>query len=157
MKLTRQADYSLRVLLFLALRPDEVATVGEIASAYRVSAHHLAKVAQLLGKRGYVELLRGQSGGLKLLADPSLLRIGDVVRETEPNFELLECFNAEKNSCPLDPSCALKGVFKQAERRFLETLDQYTLADMMRRPQTLYKVLRPGPKRTPDQGTAESA
>lgn len=66
-----------------------------------------------------------------------------MVRETEPNFELLECFNAEKNTCPLDPSCTLKGVFKQAERRFLETLDQYTLADMIRRPQALIKVLLP--------------
>lgn len=143
MRLTRQADFSLRVLVYLALRPDTVATVGEIATAYRVSAHHLAKVAQLLGKRGYVELLRGQAGGLRLSIDPALLRIGDVVRETEPNFELLECFNAEKNTCPLDPSCTLKGVFKQAERRFLETLDQYTLADMIRRPQALIKVLLP--------------
>jgi Rrf2 family nitric oxide-sensitive transcriptional repressor len=143
MHLTRQADYSLRVLLYLALHPDEVVPVGAIAAAYRVSAHHLAKVAQLLGKRGYVELRRGQTGGLRLLADPKLVRIGDVVRETEPSFELLECFNAETNTCPLDPSCALKGVFRQAERRFLEALDQYTIADMVRRPQAILSVLKP--------------
>jgi Rrf2 family nitric oxide-sensitive transcriptional repressor len=148
MRLTRQADYSLRVLLYLSTDPQKISTIGEIAQAYGVSAHHLAKVAQLLRRRGYVELLRGQQGGLRLQADPKTVTVGDVVRDTEPNFDLLECFDSETNTCPLDSHCLLKGVFKKAKRRFLETLDQHTLAEMAAQPETIIQALLPADRLT---------
>jgi Rrf2 family nitric oxide-sensitive transcriptional repressor len=148
-KLTFQADYALRVLLYLALRPDEVTSVGDLASAYGVSSHHLAKVAQRLGKLGYVQILRGQAGGLRLAVDPATLRIGEVVRRCEPTLDLLECFDEASNTCPILPACGLKHALVEARESFLATLDRYTVADFVRRPAPLLTLLGtpPGARR----------
>jgi Rrf2 family nitric oxide-sensitive transcriptional repressor len=140
-KLTFQADYALRVLLQLAVRPGEVLSVGEIAVAYGVSSHHLAKVAQLLGKLGYIEILRGASGGLRLAVDPARLRIGEVVRRAEPSLALVECFDEATNTCPIAAGCTLKGALEEAQQAFLAVLDRYTLADCVQRPQALVALL----------------
>jgi len=143
MKVTRQADYSLRVLLYLALHPGRICSVGEIASSYGVSAHHLSKVAQLLGRLGYIELIRGQAGGLRLACDPDTVTIGELVRKTEPSFDLLECFDHETNTCPIDGVCSLKGLFKAAQKEFLKTLDKCTLSRVAAgRKTTLVNILK---------------
>jgi len=141
MKLTQQADYSLRVLLYLAIEPERVSTIGEIAGAYDVSAHHLAKVAQLLGRLGYVQLIRGQAGGLKLAKPASAIRLGAVLRKTEPSMALVECFDPENNRCPITPACALKGILANAQEAFLAVIDGYTLADATKQRAQLSNLL----------------
>jgi len=129
MHLTRYTDYGLRVLMFLAARP-EGATVSEIASSYGISRNHLVKVAHHLGRLGYIETTRGKSGGLRLVREPSGINIGSVVRDMEPNFHLVECFNGPTNTCPITAVCKLKGVLAEAERAFMAALSSHTLADL---------------------------
>jgi Rrf2 family nitric oxide-sensitive transcriptional repressor len=92
MRLTAYTDYSLRVLMRLALRPQELTTIADIARAYRISEHHLMKVVHQLGRAGYIETVRGRGGGLRLARDPTAIWLGDVVRRTEPDLDLVECF-----------------------------------------------------------------
>lgn len=131
MQLTLYTDYSLRVLLYLALRPGERSTISEISYSYRISRNHLVKVVHQLGIHGYVDSSRGRSGGLTLARAPDQIRIGDVVRQTEPNFKLVECFDMQTNTCPIAPVCALKGALAEAQRQFMAVLDRYTLADVV--------------------------
>jgi Rrf2 family nitric oxide-sensitive transcriptional repressor len=136
MQLTRFTDYSLRVLIHLGSHPDTQATVAGIASAYDISRHHLTRVVHQLGLKGYIETVRGKGGGFRLARRPELIRIGDVVRDMEPGFELAECFRPGDTACRLLPSCALRPALAEAGRAFLSSLDGYTLADLLPAVQT---------------------
>ena len=133
MHLTLYADYSLRVLLYLASNPDRVVSTAEVSDAYRISKHHLVRVVQGLGRNGFVEVRPGRSGGVVLARSPAEISVGEVVRRMEPDFHVVECFNSAKNTCPIAPACGLVGVLHEAMRSFLATLDQYTLQDIVRR------------------------
>lgn len=140
MKLTSFTDYSLRVLIYLALEPERLATIQGIAAAYDISENHLMKVVHQLAKSGVVESVRGKGGGIRLAQAPSEIRIGQVVREAEGNGPIAECF-AEQNQCCITPNCKLAGVLAQAFAALYEHLDRYTLADMVQRKQPLIQIL----------------
>lgn len=128
MRLTRYTDYAMRVLLYLGAQPDRVCSIGEIARAYGISQNHLMKVAHDLGKAGYVEGVRGRSGGIRLARPADRINVGAVVRRTEEGFELVEC-----GSCLIAPACGLTGVLAEALAAFMEVLDRYTLADLLKK------------------------
>lgn len=132
MRLTMYTDFSLRVLLFLGVKgPEQLSTVQEISEAYGISKNHLTKVTHELGKMGLIETIRGRGGGIRLHIDPSLINIGEVVRKTEDDFHLVECFNCATNRCVITPVCKLKGVLHEALEAYLKVLDSYTLADFV--------------------------
>jgi Rrf2 family transcriptional regulator, nitric oxide-sensitive transcriptional repressor len=128
MRLTRYTDYAMRVLLYLGAQPDRICSIGEIAKAYGVSQNHLMKVAHDLGKAGYVEGVRGRSGGIRLARPADRINVGAVVRRTEEGFELVEC-----ESCIIAPACGLVGVLDEALAAFMAVLDSYTLADLLKK------------------------
>ena len=130
MRLTLYSDYSLRVLLYLAGKEDVSVTITELADFYRISRNHLVKVVHNLGLNGYVLTTRGRNGGIRLARAAKDIAIGDVVRSTEPDFDLLECFNPATDQCVISRSCSLKSVLFNAQKNFLDVLDQYTLADI---------------------------
>ncbi|WP_188796025.1 RrF2 family transcriptional regulator [Dyella nitratireducens] len=133
MRLTYQTDYALRMLMYLAVQGDRRSSIHEIATQYGISENHLMKVTQRLSALGYVDALRGRSGGLKLAGKPEDIRIGDIVREMEPDLEIVECFGAE-NTCTITPACALRHVLDEARQSFLAVLDSYTLKQLVARP-----------------------
>ncbi len=137
MQLTLHADYSLRILIHLAAHPDRLVDAGELAQAYGVSRHHLVKVGSKLAHLGYVEAVRGRNGGLRLKKEPGLIVVGAVVRRVEPDFDIAECFDRGRNTCPIAPACGFKGALAEARDAFLRVLDSYTLADLARRRATL--------------------
>jgi Rrf2 family nitric oxide-sensitive transcriptional repressor len=142
MQLTAHTDYALRLLIYLVIRREATpATVQEAATRYRISAHHMAKVAQTLVQLGYINSHRGRGGGLKLAQPPEAINLGGLVRQTE-NLQLLECFGPD-STCPIDPACTLKQILGQAQHAFLEVLDGYTLAELVTNEQRLRSLLAP--------------
>ncbi|MGE7981984.1 RrF2 family transcriptional regulator [Solibacillus sp. NPDC093137] len=132
MRLTVYTDYSLRTLMYLGVRGREnLVTIQEIADAYQISKNHLMKVTHDLGKHGYIETIRGRGGGIRLAVEPEQINIGDVVRKTEDDFHLVECFNPEGNLCKISPECRLKFALQEALKAYLAVLDTYTLADVL--------------------------
>ena len=127
MKLTRYTDYALRVLMHLAAQPDRLASIGEMARTYRISQNHLMKVVHDLRKAGFLDAVRGRSGGVRLAKRPEDIRVGDVVRHTEGGFDLVDC-----ESCVIARACSLTGALRQALVAFMDVLDNYTLADLVR-------------------------
>lgn len=136
MQLTVYTDYSLRVLLYLALKPEgELSTISDIAESYGVSRNHLVKVVHNLAKLGYVGSQRGKNGGLFLACDPTRVTIAEVVRHTEPNFDMVECFKSEDdNGCSITAVCTLKGMLGEALGAFMKVLGSYTLSDVLKKP-----------------------
>ena len=124
MRLTLYTDYSLRVLLYLAGREDAPVTITELANFYKISRNHLVKVVHNLGLKGYILTTRGRHGGLRLAHPAKEILIGDVVRSTEPDFDLLECFNPVTDKCVITSSCSLKGVLASAQACFMGELDK---------------------------------
>lgn len=129
MQLTLYTDYSLRVLVYLSVNPDKIATITEISDYYEISRNHLVKIVHNLAQLGYIQSFRGKGGGLKLALAPQDIGIGEVVRKVEPNFNIVECFGNSEQPCKILPLCALKKALHQAAQTFLQVLDRYTLAD----------------------------
>ena len=142
MRLTMYTDFSLRVLLYIGIKEkDELSTVQEISDAYDISKNHLMKVVHELGKHGLVETVRGRGGGIRLNLPPEEINIGEVVRKTEDDFHLVECFNCATNKCVITPVCRLKGVLHEALDAYLKVLDSYTLADFVENNEGLATIL----------------
>lgn len=126
MRLTRYTDYAMRVLLYLAARPDRLCSIAEIAAAYGISQNHLMKVVSDLVSAGYLVSVRGRSGGVRLARAPIEINVGAVVRHTEEGFDLVDC-----GSCIIAPACGLTGALAQALGAFMKVLDGYTLENLM--------------------------
>ncbi len=141
MRLTVYTDYSLRLLMYLAVKDGGLATVGEVADAYGIAKNHLTKVAHQLGLAGYVESVRGKGGGLRLAKPPDRIGLGEVVRRTEPDMALVPCFEPVRAPCPIVPACGLRGALHEAHAAFLAVLDRYTLADLTARRAELQRLL----------------
>jgi Rrf2 family transcriptional regulator, nitric oxide-sensitive transcriptional repressor len=132
MQLTLHADYAFRVLIYLGSQPDgRVVPTQEISRSYGISGHHLVRVVQTLSENGYVKVSPGRSGGVSLAREPHLIRLGDVLRNAETNLKVVECFDAETNTCPIVGLCQLQPVLGEALNAFLAVLDRYTLADLL--------------------------
>ncbi len=142
MRLTMYTDYSLRVLLYLASREEGTVTITELADFYKISRNHLVKVVHNLGLKGYILTTRGRNGGIKLARPAKAILVGDVVRSTEPDFDLLECFNPATDQCVITSSCSLKSVLFNAQKNFLSTLDQYTLADIAKASRKAFPIFK---------------
>lgn len=132
MRLTDYTDYSLRVLMFCAQNPDRSVTIAEMAEHHVVSKNHLMKVVNDLARHGYLQTSRGRGGGLRLLKNPNEINLGDMVRHTETDFRLVECFDSTINTCTLTEHCQLKQVLGLALKSYLAELDKVTLADVVR-------------------------
>ncbi|MFM7603625.1 MAG: RrF2 family transcriptional regulator [Prosthecobacter sp.] len=130
MRLSLFTDYSLRVLMFAALKGVSF-SISEVAEAYGISRHHLVKVVNYLAKLGYLETRRGRGGGISLAMKPEEIRVGMIVRRTEGMPPMVECFDKDHNTCVINGSCRLKGVLAQAANAFFETLDRHTLRDLV--------------------------
>src|SRR3954468_18516133 len=132
MRLTNYTDYSLRVLIYLALKKeDELGTIKEIAETYHISKNHLMKIIHELGKLGYIETIRGRNGGIRLAKLPKEINIGEVVSTTEEDFHIVECFKQGNSYCVITPACKLKNILFEALQAFLNVLKGYTLEDLI--------------------------
>lgn len=142
MRLTTYTDYSLRVLVYLALKGDEKATISEIAQSYDISKNHLMKVVQELSQKQYITAMRGKNGGLYLKMPPEQINIGLLIKDLERDLALVECFGPD-NRCKITPECGLKEMLADALNAFFACLETYTLADLLptNRKKGLSKIL----------------
>jgi Rrf2 family nitric oxide-sensitive transcriptional repressor len=137
MRFTLFTDYSLRVLMVLASRTEELVTISDIAAAFGISHAHLTKVTHALGKTGWVDTVRGRSGGMRLAVDPRKLKLGDVVRALEEDVALVECLG-QQNHCVLTGGCGLEAALKTALANFFDELNRHSLADLVSASPALY-------------------
>lgn len=142
MQLTAYTDYSLRVLMYLAVHEDRLSTIAEMAAVYDISKNHLMKIVHQLSQEGFIETVRGRGGGLRLGQSPKRVKLGQVVRQMEPHFNVVECFDPSTNHCPITPACGLSHVLVEARDAFLAILDRYTLADIIQDKDALAPLLQ---------------
>lgn len=136
MRLTQWTDYSLRVLMHCAAHEGRAqpTTISEIAQAHGISRSHLTKIVMTLAAQGLIDTSRGRGGGMRLKRPAASITVGEVVRQTETDFQQVECFNRETNSCYMDGSCGLKHAIGRALSAYLAELDRVTLADLVEAP-----------------------
>ena len=141
MRLTIYTDYALRMMMYLAINDDELATIAEIADSYGISKAHLMKVAHQLGIAGYIETVRGRRGGLRLAKPAKAISLGEIVRQTEPDMAVIACLKPIDAPCVIKRCCVLRGALEKAGLAFVEVLDGYTLSDLVQPRARLRKLL----------------
>ncbi|MDX8408677.1 MAG: Rrf2 family transcriptional regulator [Mariprofundales bacterium] len=137
MHISRRTDYALRILLYLGLHPGERITLDEIAKSYGISYFHLVKIVKSLNSQGMISPKRGKNGGLVLSKAPHEINIGFLVQAFEPHMNILECFDCQRDRCPITPVCAGRDLFYQARKAFMDVLSGATLADALQNPDAL--------------------
>lgn len=151
MRLTTFTDYTLRTLIHLGMHRDRLVTIQEIADLHAISKNHLMKVVYQLGLAGVVETLRGRNGGLRLKLEPEQISIGAIVRASETDFYMAECFNPAGSSCGLSGACGLQNVLGRATDAYLAVLDGETLASVLPSPRDAAVPIRFHANRTAEQ------
>mgnify|MGYP001765149860 FL=1 len=141
MRVTLHTNHAMRLLMYCALRPDEPVSIARVAAAYNISENHLTKIAQSLAQGGFVTTVRGRTGGVILAKRPEDINVGQVVRTTEENLDLTECFAMMTNTCVLAPECEFRQILNKALSAFMAVLDQYTLADLVHKRDPLKALL----------------
>ena len=142
--MTQFSNFAIRVLMYAALKGESPSSIPEIARAYGASYDHMKKAASMMCRLGYLKSVRGRIGGVMLARLPEEIGIGEVIRATESDLALVECFNPSTNTCPLVPACVLKRALHEAVDAFFASLDRYTLADLIRHPEQLSSLLELG-------------
>lgn len=140
MHLSRFSDYSIRVLMYLAVERGRVVTIASIATTYKISENHLTKVVHYLGQQGYIETIRGKGGGMRLTKSLTDINLGELVRGTEGNDGLLPCVNGEGDCCIM-PVCRLIAILNESQQALYQVFDKYTLADLVTDKVPLSKLL----------------
>lgn len=141
MQLTQFTDYSLRALIYIALRKDSC-TIKDITEAYSISINHMIKIIHNLAKLGLIKTIRGKNGGILMAASPETINLGELIIKLEPHFDLVPCFNKEKANCCIAPRCKLKSILHEAQSAFISILERYTLADVLHNKNELFALLR---------------
>lgn len=132
MRLTQQTSYSIRVLLYCAANASDNSRIRDIAATYGISELHLFKIMHVLVESGFIETIRGRNGGIRLARPANEISIGAVVRATESNFYLTDCFDTTNRDCPLVDACGVNRILSEALTAFFAVLDRYTIADVAR-------------------------
>jgi len=155
MRLTHHSNYAMRLLMYCALADRPVCRIADIAAAYDISENHLTKIAQRLAQAGVIETVRGRNGGVRLSMLPQDINLGEVIRATEENLSIVECFDKDTNTCPLAPSCRFKSILERGLAAFMAVLDGYNLADLIAVPDPLRNLLDiPSPCASPSREAA---
>ena len=141
MRLTIFSDYTLRVLMYLALDRTRLATIPDIAEAYGISENHLMKVVHQLARAGVVESVRGRGGGIRLARAPDEIRLGEIIRCSEGDAPIVVCLSGDPQACRITSQCRLKGILVNAFDALYDALDEHTLADLVEKPRPLTHVL----------------
>ena len=141
MRLTRFTDYSLRTLIYVGVRAPNLCSIQEVAERYDIRQSHLTKVVHELGRMGYLDTVRGRGGGIRLGRAASQINIGEVVRKTEPDFRIVECFEPSSHACCIEPVCALGPILEEAVAHFFDVLDRHTLDDLLASKRLLAELL----------------
>jgi Rrf2 family transcriptional regulator, nitric oxide-sensitive transcriptional repressor len=140
MRLTLHTDFALRVLIQVGVDEGKLTTINDIAQSFGISKPHLMKIVNYLGQRGYLDTVRGRNGGIRLMREPCHINIGQVVRDTEDQLDVIGCLES-KGYCPIQRICVLRGALRDATKAFLAVLDTYTLADLMKPQKALSSLL----------------
>lgn len=130
MKLTSYTNYALRSLQLAAIKAPALVRVDDVVKIHNLSKPHVMKIVHQLGRAGYLDTVRGRGGGFRLARSPDQIIVGDVVRLTEGPLDVVECFNPDKNTCPLIGICVLSRKMQEATAAFMAVLDDLTIADI---------------------------
>ena len=147
MRLSAFSDYSLRVLMFLGSHRERLSTILEIAEFYGISENHLMKVVNQLSTMVYVDTVRGKGGGMRLAMEPKKIKLGDVIRNTESDFALAECFG-DNSVCRIQTACVLQTVLSSALAGMFNVLDKHTLEDIIIKPNVFIQFIKRNANKT---------
>jgi Rrf2 family nitric oxide-sensitive transcriptional repressor len=139
-RLTLHTDFALRALIQVALNDGKLTRINDIAQTFGISKAHLMKVVNDLSRKGYLDTMRGRNGGVRLMREPRHINIGQVVRDTEGQLNVIGCLE-RGGYCCIERVCVFRGALRDASNAFLAVLDTYTLADLIKPQKALLSLL----------------
>jgi Rrf2 family protein len=129
MLVTRETDYAVRCVLYLAQDKDQVASVGEIADQMHIPKSFLAKILQRLVREGIVESIRGVNGGFRLLRSPAQITLLEVLTAIQGVAPVNSCA-IDKRRCNLSSRCGVHPVWIEIRREIERRLATQTIQSL---------------------------
>ena len=131
MQITRQADYAVRAMLYLAqIGPEQRASTSQIAEEKQIPPSFLAKIVSQLSVAGLLQTSRGARGGVTLARAADDISLLDVVEAIDGPILLNECV-ADHNACSFGSSCPMKPVWCDAQQELVTRLSRTSFAEMV--------------------------
>jgi Rrf2 family protein len=129
--ITRNTDYAIRALVYLAQTKKEIASVEELARELKIPRAFLRRLLQVLGKKGILKSHKGKGGGFILRVAPEKIRIVELIRIFQGKIGIVNCM-LKKQVCPNTSSCLFRAKIKEIERNVLTQLESITLASLLK-------------------------
>ena len=131
MQITRQADYAVRAVLYLArLGTSERAATSTVAEEQRIPPSFLAKIISQLSIAGLLHTSRGARGGVTLAREPKEISLLEVIEAIDGPIQINECVGDEA-LCTFDEECPLKPVWSEAQNELVKRLKGTNFAQLL--------------------------
>jgi len=125
MQITRQADYAIRAILYLAqLGPDEKASTSQIAEEKDIPLSFLAKIIAQLSVAGLLQTMRGARGGVTLARPAKDINLLEVVEAIDGPIQINECVN-DSYQCS-QHGCPMRGIWQDTQADLVNRLRNST-------------------------------
>jgi Rrf2 family protein len=133
MQITRQADYALRTMLFLArLEPSTQTPTHRIAEEMQIPKSFLAKIISQLSVASLINTVRGAKGGVCLTRNTDEISVYEVVVSIDGPMHLNEC-TFDPHTCPFGETCPIHQVWCETEKILVEKLKNTSLTELLQR------------------------
>jgi Rrf2 family protein len=132
MQITRQADYAIRAIHFLAhLEPNQRAATSQIAEEKQIPPSFLAKIISQLSIAGLIHTSRGARGGVNLARPAEQITLLEVVEAIDGPIALNQCTFTQLDTCPFGDNCPIREVWVDAQNELVNRLSASTFANFV--------------------------
>ncbi len=129
--ITRDTDYAIRALVYMANDPDRLTTVQELVDALKMPGPFSRRILQKLSRHGILRSVKGKGGGFTLQASLKRVRLSQLMEVFQGPLNTVSCM-FKKRICPNTRTCPLRGRMKCLERKIMNELESITIASLIK-------------------------
>ena len=134
MKISTKGRYALRMMLDIASQGENaVVSLKDISSRQGISVKYQEQIVLLLNRAGFLKSVRGPAGGYRLVKEPVEYSVGEILRAIEGNLAPVACLEDDQNQCARCDRCDTLWFWKGLDETINHYVDQYSLADLMKK------------------------
>ena len=134
LKINRQTDYAVRVVLALAKRGEGIrVSTAEVQGEMLIPKALMTRIVAQLANKGLINTYAGRDGGLMLPRPATQITLKDVVEAFEGPILLSECLQAKgEDDCPYRTNCPVRSKWGRVQVAMLREMASITFEDLVK-------------------------